>query len=347
MNKFKNVLLAAMCIAGMSMAFTLVLSSCSKKSDGGATTLLGNWKTRSEFEGVARSEAVSFVIGDSAYIGTGFDGTNRLKDMWQYDPALNSWRQKADFPGGARSSAVAFSVNNRGYVGTGYDGVNNLKDFWQYDPLANTWTRVADFGGTARYDAVGFAVSNKGYVSTGYDGNYLKDLWEYDDASNTWTQGISMGGAKRSGAVAFVSNNKAYICTGNNNGQTTTVNDLWEFDPTANPSWTEKRKITNVSTDTYDDGYTDITRTNAVAFVMGNFAYLTTGNTGGVISTTWQYDIANDLWTSKTAFEGVPREGAVSFSVTGNGYALTGRSSNTPYDDIYQFFPTEAYVAGD
>lgn len=346
MNKFKNVLLATMSIACMSMSFSFVLSSCGKKSDG-ATTLLGNWKIRSEFEGVARSEAVSFVIGDSAYIGTGFDGTNRLKDIWQYDPTLNSWRQKADFPGGARSSAVAFSVNNKGYIGTGYDGVNNLKDFWQYDPTANSWTRVADFGGSARYDAVGFALSNKGYVSTGYDGNYLKDLWEYDDATNTWTQGISMGGFKRSGAVAFVYNNKAFICTGNNNGQTATVNDLWEFDPTATPNWTEKRDITNVSTDTYDDGYTDITRTNAVAFVMGNYAYLTTGNTGGVIASTWQYDIANDLWTSKTAFEGVPREGAVSFSVNDNGYVLTGRSSNTPYDDIYQFFPDEAYVAGD
>jgi N-acetylneuraminic acid mutarotase len=346
MYKFKKVLLASMAFAGIALTFSLVLSSCSKKS-AGTTTLLGNWKIRSEFEGVARSEAVSFVIGDSAYIGTGFDGTNRLSDIWQYDPNLNSWRQKADFPGVARSSAVAFTVNNKGYVGTGYDGVNNLKDFWQYDPVANSWKRVADFGGSARYDAVGFAVLNKGYVSTGYDGNYLKDLWVYDDGADSWTQGISMGGFKRSGAVAFVANNKAYICTGNNNGQTATVNDLWMFDPTATPNWTEKRDISNVSTETYDDGYTGITRTNAVAFVMGNFAYLTTGNNGGVLTSTWQYDIANDLWTSKTAFEGVPREGAVAFSINDSGYVLTGRSSNTPYDDIYQFFPNEAYVAGD
>lgn len=345
MYKLKNVLLGAMSFVGLSMVLSMALSSCHKSSPA---TILGNWKIRSEFDGVARSEAVSFVIGDSAYIGTGFDGTNRLKDMWQYDPSLNFWIQKADFPGAPRQSAVAFTLNNKGYVGTGYDGVNNYKDFYQYDPTANSWTRVADFGGSARYDAVAFAISNKGYVSTGYDGNFLKDLWSYDDASNTWNQEVGMGGFKRSGAVAFVYNNQAYIVTGNNNGQTGTVNDLWMFDPTANPTWVQKRSITNVSTDSYDDGYTDITRTNAVAFVMGGaYAYLTTGNNGSVMTSTWQYDIVNDLWASKTAYEGVAREGAVAFSVNNEGYVGTGRAINTPYDDFYYFFPNDAYVAGD
>jgi len=343
MYKLKSVLLTSICIAGLSVALSIALSSCHTTT----TSILGDWQLRSEFEGVARSEAISFVIADSAYLGTGFDGTYRLNDIWQYNASINSWRQKADFPGSPRSSAVAFTVNNEGYVGTGYDGVNNLGDFWKYDPGTNSWTRVADFGGSARYDAVGFAVLNKGYVSTGYDGNYLKDLWQYDDTTNTWTQQISMGGFKRSGAVAFVYNNKAYICTGNNNGQTTTVNDLWVFDPTANPNWTAKRDITNVSSETYDDGYIDITRTNAVAFVMGAYAYLTTGNNGSVMTSTWQYDIVNDLWTSKTAYEGVAREGAVGFSVNDSGYVATGRSNNTPWDDIYQFYPNLAYVAGD
>ena len=342
MYKIKNVLVALISIVGSSMVLSTLLSSCGKSNP---VTVLGNWVQKSEFEGVARSEAISFVIGNEAYIGTGYDGTNRLNDFWQYDPTQDFWLQKADFGGSARSSAVAFAVNNKGYVGTGYDGVNSLKDFWQYDPVANTWLQKADFGGSARYDAVGFAVLNKGYVSTGYDGNYLKDFWQYNDTANTWSQQVSMGGFKRTAAVAFVWNNKAFICTGNNNGQTATVNDLWMFDPTANPSWTAKRDITNVSTETYDDAYTDITRSNAAAFVIGNFAYLTTGNNGGVMTSTWQYDLAQDLWTTKTAFQGVAREGALGFSVAGNGYVTTGRSSNTPYDDIWQLFPNDAYVA--
>ena len=250
MYKIKNVTAVVISI----LAAGLIFPSCKSSS---TSTTMGDWQTRSEMDGVARSEAVSFVIGDSAYIATGYDGTYRLADLWQYNPALDSWRQKADFPGTPRSSAVAFTLNDKGYVGTGYDGANKLNDFWQYDPTANSWKKKADFAGSARYDAVGFAVMNKGYITTGYDGNYLKDFWQYDDVADSWTQMISMGGTKRSGAVAFVYNNKAYVATGNNNGVTTSVNDLWVFDPTADPYWSEKRQITNVSTDSYDDLYTD------------------------------------------------------------------------------------------
>ena len=103
MYKLKNVLLGAMSFVGLSMVLSMALSSCGK---GGTTTILGNWKIRSEFNGVARSEAVSFVIGDSAFIGTGYDGTNRLSDMWEYQPAQNNWVQKADFPGVPRQSEL-------------------------------------------------------------------------------------------------------------------------------------------------------------------------------------------------------------------------------------------------
>src|SRR6185312_5131911 len=339
MYKIKNVTAIVISI----LAAGIIFPSC--KSSSSSTTTMGDWQNRSEMDGVARSEAVSFLIGDSAYIATGYDGTYRLADVWQYDPALNSWRQKADLPGTPRSCAVAFTLNGKGYVGTGYDGANKLNDFWQYDPTANSWKKKADFAGTARYDAVGFAVLNKGYISTGYDGNYLKDFWQYDDASDSWTQMISMSGTKRSGAVAFVYNNKAYICTGNNNGVTTTVNDLWVFDPTADPYWSEKRQITNVSTDSYDDAYTDITRTNGTAFVIGDFAYVATGNNGGVTSVCWQYNFAQDLWVKMTPFENSPREGAVGFSVSNRGYIATGRSGNSPFDDIMEFRPDLPYVA--
>jgi hypothetical protein len=339
MYKIKNVTAIVISILGLLIIFP----SCKKSNT--TTTVVGDWQVRSELDGVARSEAASFVIGDSAYMATGFDGTHRLGDLWQYNPALNSWRQKADLPGSPRSSAVAFTINNKGYVGTGYDGVDKLKDFWQYDPANNSWAKKADFAGSARYDAIGFSVTGKGYISTGYDGNYLKDFWQYNDATDSWTQMVSMGGTKRSGAVAFVHDNKAYICTGNNNGVTASVNDLWVFDPTANPYWSEKREITNVSTDSYDDNYTDITRTNAAAFVIGDFAYIATGNTGGAIGTCWQYSFTQDLWVKMTPFENSAREGAVGFSVSNRGFVATGRSGNSPFDDIMEFLPDAPYVA--
>jgi N-acetylneuraminic acid mutarotase len=321
---------------------SLGILSCSKSST--STSLTGNWVSKSDFDGVARSEAVSFVINDTPYIGTGYDGSNRLKDIWEYDAVKNFWVQKADLPGTPRSSAIAFTVSGKGYVGTGFDGVNKLKDMWQYDPVANSWAQKNDFAGSARYDAVGFGILDKGYISTGFDGNYLKDFWQYDPNDDTWTLQPGFGGSKRMAAVAFVYQNKAYICTGTDNG--TAVNDLWVYDPST-AAWTEKRQITNISTDTYDDAYTDIVRSNAVAFIIGDKAYITTGENGSLLGTTWEYDFVNDLWTSKQAFEGAARTGAVAFSLSSGGFVVTRRSSTNPFDDLRQFFPDQTYNAND
>ncbi|MCW3093324.1 MAG: galactose oxidase [Ferruginibacter sp.] len=322
----------------------ILIGSCTKTDT--TTEVTGNWVSRSDFEGVTRSEGIAFTINDKAYVGSGYDGTNRLKDLWQYDPVQDFWLQRADMPGTARSSAVSFAINNKGYVGTGYDGLNKLQDFWEYNAASNSWTQKANFAGSARYDAVGFSILDKGYISTGYDGNYLKDIWEYNAATDTWTQKISMGGSKRSGALAFVYNNKAYLCTGTNNGSSTAINDLWVFDPAVEAGWTEKRKISNISDDTYDDAYA-IVRNNAASFVMNDKAYITCGENGSVLSDTWEYDFSADVWTKKTAFEGVARTGAVAFSINNRGFVLTGRSSNTPFDDIREFFPSATYDVND
>lgn len=315
----------------------LFISGC-EKSTTTSDDLILNWKKSSEFEGVSRTEAVSFTIGNKVYVGGGYDGNDRLIDFWEFDQVTGTWFQKADFPGTPRNSAVTFTIGGKGYIGTGYDeNDNKLKDFWEYDPATNMWTQKADFAGTARYNAVGFSIEEKGYLATGYDGNYLKDLWEYDPINNSWTQKASMGGSKRSEAVVFVHNKLAYILTGSNNGSY--LNDFWVYDPATN-TWSEKRKISNVSDDDYDDDYGDnIRRGQAVIFVMSNKAYLTCGYRGGVIGTTWEYDISNDTWKEKTAFEGPSREGAVGFSIDNRGYIVTGNNSSYRFDDLWEFFP--------
>jgi N-acetylneuraminic acid mutarotase len=267
----------------------------------------------------------------------GYDGDDRLNDIWEYDPARDYWIQKADFPGNARNGAVAFSTSTKGYVGTGYDGYDKLSDFWEYDPQSNAWTQVADFAGSARYGAVAFSVDNKGYVGTGYDGNYLKDLWMYDPGTDTWSQMVSVGGSKRRDAVAFVINGKGYICTGINNG--TYETDFWEYDP-GTDLWTRKRDIANVSSDNYDDDY-NIARTNAVAFSAGGLGFVVTGGKGAVSVDTWAYDPGTDLWEEKTSLEGSTRMEAVAFTLANKGYVMTGRSSTYYFDDIWCFYPDD------
>ena len=89
-------------------------------------TQSGDWAVESQLNGPARSEAVSFVINNFAYVGTGWDGLNtRYNDFWKYDPAGNVWTQVSSMPDSTmRSSATAFSVGNLAFVGTGYDGFN-------------------------------------------------------------------------------------------------------------------------------------------------------------------------------------------------------------------------------
>lgn len=317
-------------------------TSCSKSSDDTTTDVYGDWSRASDFEGVARTEAISFTIGDTAYIGSGYDRNNRLSDCWGFDPATGTWTQKADMPGVARSSASAFSVNGKGYVGTGYDGINKLKDFYEYDPATNSWTQKAAFGGSSRYDATAFSINGKGYISCGFDGNHLKDLWEYDPTTDQWLQKSSLGGTKRSGASSFVLGNNAYVVGGINNGSY--PDDFWMYDPTTN-TWEQKRQVSAISTEDYDDLYTDIARSNAATFVMNNKAFLIGGDKSGILATAWAYDPATDLWIQKTALEASARSGAVGFTVGGIGYIGTGSSTSYRFDDLWKFSPDAEQVA--
>lgn len=332
----KKVIVYALALA-IGLAPIVLIPSCTK-STSSDDDLIGNWLRTSDFEGKARSEAVTFVIGDKAYLTTGYNDTERerYKDLWQYDVDQKYWTQMTDFAGGARQSAVAMVIGSKAYVGTGYDGVNKFNDWYEYDPASNNWTKKNDFKGSARYDAVAFAIGDKGYIGTGYDGSQLLDFWEYDPVTDNFTKKSSVGGFKRSAAVAFVVNGKGYICSGSNNNAA--QNDLWMYDPSTG-SWTEKRKLTNVSDESYDDDYTSIARINGVAFIMNNKVFLTSGESGSLNSDCWQYDTETDLWTKKTAFSGTARTGAVAFTLKDKGFVLTGRSGSLPYDNMYEFQP--------
>jgi N-acetylneuraminic acid mutarotase len=334
-------------LGGSLITSSIFISESCTKHTTSDSDLVGNWTRASDFDGYARSEAVSFVIGDYAYITTGTTDRERLNDLWEFSLTRNYWSQKADLTGAARSSAVGFAIGSKGYVGTGYDGADRLNDFWEYDPSLNQWTQKDDFKGTPRYDAVGFALNSNGYISCGYDGNYLKDLWQFNPAApagSQWVQKASIGGTKRSAATSFVINGKAYIVSGNNNGEI--LKDLWMYDD-ATDQWTQKRQIYNYSTDTYDDSYSTIPRQNAAAFVMGSYAYLTVGENGSLVSSTWQYDPVNDLWAEKTGFEGTARTGAIAFSLNDRGFVMTGRSGSSPFDNGFEFHPDDEKVDGD
>lgn len=309
----------------------LCLLACNEDDDD---DLLGNWIEQSDFEGFRRSSAVSFVVGDRAYVGTGFNGDEDeyYRDFWRYNVGQNFWQRIDTFPGIGRSAAVAFTIEGIGYVGLGYDGDEELKDFYAYDPVSDSWERIADFGGSARRNAVAFGLNGKGYVGTGDDGNTLKDFWEYDPIQDTWTQIPSIGGSKRSNAVAMVINDFAYVGTGSDNGSLET--DLWRFDPLLLPDfpWVEMTELDD------DDDY-QIIRENASTFTMNGLGYVVFGRSGASSISVWEYDPLGDFWTEKTAFEGSSRSDAVAFSVVERGFITTGRVGSVYFDDLWELKP--------
>ncbi|WP_166920627.1 Kelch repeat-containing protein [Flavobacterium poyangense] len=328
MNSFKKGILFA------ALFSNLVFISCSK--DDEEEDLIGNWIKKSAFDGPARSSASSFVIGNYAYITTGYTGDDYLKDLWAYNSNGDYWEQKANFPGIGRSSASGFTLNDKGYIGLGYDGTNKLKDFYQYDPVSNNWTKKADFAGTARYAAVGFQAGGKAYFGTGYDGNYLKDFYRYDDQTDTWALQNGFSGNKRRNATVFVIDQKAYLVTGINNG--VYQEDFWEFN-TATDTWTRKRDVDRDTND--DDSYNDeysITRSNASAFSLNGLGYVVGGEG---LKTIWEYNPSTDLWTERTAMEGAGRTDAVGFTINNRSFYMLGKIGSSYFDDAWEFKPLE------
>ncbi|HEX2968636.1 MAG TPA: kelch repeat-containing protein [Bacteroidales bacterium] len=313
----------------------LTLTGCEDDDE----TVYGDWVKRSDFEGVARSDAASFSTDGKGYVFGGYDGKNRLNDLWEYNIDQDFWTQKATFPGSARTNASSFSLNNKGYICNGYNGDIYFNDFWEYDPSLNEWHKKADFGGSARLGAVGFSVSGYGYVGAGYDGNYLKDMWKYDPSADTWTQIVSLGGSKRNNAAAFVYGDKAYIVGGINNGAY--VTDFWRFDPSST-SWTELRQIADKSDEDYDDDY-NIARSNPNILLIGNRIFLTCGESGSIRSDTWEYLPDTDLWDLTSDFEGTARTSAVTIHNSNRAFVLTGRSSTYRFDDMWEFLPDIEY----
>lgn len=362
MIRMKNSLL----IAG-SACVVLALSSCSKSSST-PDSEEGNWVRRGQFDGASRSGAVSFVINDTAYVGTGYnkdakDGAGLIengymKDFWKFNIPTETngnyyWTQVAVFPGRHRTRAVGFNIGNKGYIGTGQGSasVNDfLNDFWEFDGKA--WTQRANCPLSSRADAVGFGINGKGYITTGTDGNsYQKDIAMFDPTSLTWTSsGIpTLGGDKRIGATVMVHNNIAYIVGGNSSSGVST--DMFSFNGT---NWTEKERIFNAKDDSFDDDYgsagasTGINRYFGVSFVIGDYGYVTTGTVGALNNQTWRYEFATDRWVLRTPYERTGRSRAVGFSVKGRGFVGLGESSSTTFlDNFDEFLPNETYSSTD
>jgi len=289
-------------------------------------TLQGDWKSQASFIGQPRVYPVCFVIGNYAYIGTGYSpGTQTWwTDFYRYDIVNDKWTRIANFPGEGRQEAVAFASGGLGYVGTGYNGsdLHYFKDFYSYNPTSNTWTRVADLPGPLRKGATSFVINDTAYVGTGLSVDtanrqiptQLFSRW--NNAKQQWDTTIApYSGQQIYGAFSFVLNNTGFVAGGFSGSLTN--NRMYEYYPSVN-KWVKKANI--------DSNISQLKRGDAVAFTFNNTAWVATGaaSAGGSQADAYQYNLAQDTWIQVNSFEGGARSGAIGFSIpsatTNNAY---------------------------
>lgn len=295
------------------------------------------WTKMNDFGGLKRTRAVSFTIGNYAYVGTGVDTAEQVhKDFWKYDPLLDSWSQVADLPGSARRNAVAFSNDSYGFVGTGISHAESafgstLSDFWRYDPSTNSWSSIANYPGgfgNGVYFATGFGVGGKGYVCGGKLGsnNYISQFWEYNPVTNNWTQKANFPGGVRYQLCSFVVNNSAFVGLGTDNDMYR--NDFYEYKPSTN-QWIQRADLPSSE------------RSGVATFSIDDRGFVCMGNNGGLLDDLWEYNPSENEWVIRDNYGGSARKWSVGFSLNDRGYVGTGQGYSGKKESMYMYTPVE------
>jgi N-acetylneuraminic acid mutarotase len=202
--------------------------------------------------------------------------------------------------------------------------------------LLGNWVNKFDFDGKPRRNGVAFVIGNKAYFGTGYnyeDDVYLRDFWEYDAENNTWKAIKPLPGVGRTSAVAFSLDGKGYVGTGYDG--TNRLKDFYEYDPEAdggNGEWTAIADFAGTA------------RRGAVAFGIGEYGYVGTGNDAdNNLKDFWQYDPqangGNGEWTQTTSVGGSKRMDAFAFTI-GNTVYLGGGYNDAYIADFWAFNPS-------
>ena len=191
------------------------------------------WKAVADFAGT-RNNASAFVLGDKAYVGLGYNGSNYYQDFYQYDAATDKWTEVATFTGGKRQGANSFVIGGKAYVGFGENNSTvATRDLYSFDPAGNggkgSWSKMEDSNTdlTARKFAFTLVINEKAYI---VGGQGASDVWQYEPGTNTWTAVTGFEGGSRSYGSGFTIGNIGYFGTGVSG---TNLDDFWAFDPTA------------------------------------------------------------------------------------------------------------------
>jgi N-acetylneuraminic acid mutarotase len=190
------------------------------------------------------------------------------------------------------------------------------------------WSKTTPFRGRPRSGDISFTVGDTvAYIGLGYDGQeYVTDFFKFNINKGYWESRAPFPGAPRERAVSFSLNGRGYVGLGFNRDSTREeLGDFWQYDPGAD-AWTQ---IAN---------FKGTARYNAVAFALGNYAYVGTGFDGvSWNSDFYQYDPGNNSWKEIQSYPGEKIESGVAFVVNNLGYVCSGRNNGIHNLDFWEF----------
>lgn len=129
-----------------------------------------------------RVNALSFVIGNNAYVGGGYViGTGMppcLTDLYRFDEQSKKWQAVADIPENTVPGPT-FGTTSRGYVGLMKK--NNAVDtqMFEYNPESDRWRKLHNFPSVQSLLTTSFVINNHAFVIGGTFSDSAHEVWEF------------------------------------------------------------------------------------------------------------------------------------------------------------------------
>ncbi|MDX9747910.1 MAG: kelch repeat-containing protein [Paludibacter sp.] len=249
----------------------------------------GSWTECDTLPSLRRVNGVAIGTEEYGYAGLGFNiATNtynaesQLRDWWRFNPSDGSWERKADFPALATNGSISFVYEGRIYIGFGFDGWTFTRSMWCYDPDNDSWTGLAPPPVDIRAGAVVCTDGHRVFFGSGFKINDLNDWWEYFPGTDSWEVRTPQPGKGRHFGVGFSVGGRFFVATGRYFGGLLDDgflhNNILEYEPDSD-RWIDRGAMPGGG------------RQNAVAFVIGNKAYIGFGeNDTTILGDLWVFE---------------------------------------------------------
>jgi len=303
--------------------------------------------------------ARSYVItsqGDTGY--------NQLVYVDTTLAPINQWFIASEATNFEREGSCVFTMKdpelNRevAYLCFGKNATQTFGDLWRFDPTTEVWSQRPGMLLSPRTEAVAFGMISSDqwgrknyniYAGTGTDitgTNIYSDFYEYSFITYSWQRKINDFPFQLMSAVAFTIGDKAYVGTGLSisDQRVFYMFDKARLDNLNNP-WVGAPSIGDLSEEQY-------TRRDAVAFVIGDYAFIATGkrvdNNGNTIyhNDLWVFLPphiygANARWVRKNNLPDYVggKTAGVGFAVSNYGYVGLGENADGLQKDFYRYDP--------